>query len=148
MEDESYDKDDWLKSDFIQCQNCKADLLWIEHSPFENSYYLYCNSCPKRVDVNVYDSIFRKIEDGIKEEVGEELFRVKYFDLIMPVVEENLAPCECGGKYLFEAIRRCVYCNFPVIEGERNLWFTGFSDDSKEAIDFYHRLIKNENLWK
>lgn len=145
--EEEYSDEEWLKQDIIQCPNCEEDLLWIEHSPFENGYYLYCNSCPKRVDVSIYDETFSEIEDSLAEKFGDS-FRGNYFETIMPIVEERLTPCECGGKYISEAIRRCVYCNHPVIEGERNLWFVEFSEDSPEAVKFYKRLVKDENLWK
>lgn len=145
---EKYSEDeDWLKQDIIQCPNCKENLLWTEHSPFENGYYLYCNSCPNRVDVSIYDKTFSEIHDSLSEKLGVG-FRENYFAFIMPIIEKKLAPCKCGGKYLFEAIRRCVYCSYPVIVGERNLWFVDYTEDSDEAVEFYERLVKNENIWK
>lgn len=147
MEKEFSEDENWLEEKIIQCPNCLENLLWLEHSPFENGYYLYCNSCPKRVDVSMYDEIFIKIEESLIKK-SENIHGDKYFELIMPIVEEKLLPCDCGGKFLFEGMRRCVYCSHPVIKGERNLWFIEFSEDSDKADNFYNLLVKKENIWK
>lgn len=147
MEEDPSEDSNWLEEDIIQCPNCNKDLLWIEHSPFENGYYLYCDSCPKRVELSIYDKTFNEIQDSLTAELGNA-FRDRYFEFLMPVVERKLAPCDCGGKYLFEAIRRCVYCSFQVIKGERNLWFINWNGEEKKDVEFLNQLVKNESLWK
>jgi hypothetical protein len=144
------ENDDWLASEIIECPHCQIKLLWLEHSPFENGYYFYCDSCPKRVDVSIYDPVFIEIEEGQKIKFEDlELWRKNYFENLMPLVEERLLPCDCGGNYRFKAVRRCLNCGVAVKEGDRNLWFSDFGKEPDgEQERLYRNLIIKEPKWE
>ena len=147
---ETDENDDWLASEIVECHHCRTKLLWLEHSPFENGYYFYCDSCLKRVDVSIYNSVFCEIEESQKIKFEDlELWQKNYFEAIMPLIEERLLPCDCGGNYRFEAVRRCLNCSAPVKEGNRNLWFPDFGEESDgEQELLYKNLIIKEPKWK
>ena len=53
--------DNWLNKSNINCPQCKKELTIVDHSPFDDSCRLYCNSCPKRVEISYYDEVYNKI---------------------------------------------------------------------------------------
>lgn len=140
------------ESKIIECEQCGQRLYWIRHSGFYDEDFLYCSQCPKRVEVSRYDANatkFRKqLPDPTKEGLKEWIER--YFSLI----EENLAPCDCGGKFSYWAERRCLRCAaiLPQSEPNRDVWPPEHADenfDERDATSFpMPSLIKTENIWR
>ena len=55
-------EDDWLNGRPIVCTSCGYQLYRVDHSPFDDGWLLYCDCCPRRVDVSFYDPVVRQIE--------------------------------------------------------------------------------------
>jgi hypothetical protein len=89
--------DNWLNGQQLRCPECGEELYLIDHSPFYDGYYLYCDRCPKRVDVSIYDPVMRDAPS------------VSYSEL-MAWIECRLRPCDCGGSFRHDAPRRCHQC--------------------------------------
>lgn len=113
-------EDTWLNSHLMSCPNCKEELQICDHSPFESSYVLYCDSCPKRVDVSVY-------EKPINNQTFDD---IKIYEEKMLFIEQRLQPCDCGGHFRLTAKRRCLHCEEPLDLNEaQNIWLKGYWDD-------------------
>ena len=149
----AYDGDDdhWLASYSVHCETCQAELLMLEHSPFENGYYLYCDTCPKRVDVSVYDSIFQQIERQVRAAHSPNEIEEHYLARVMPAVEARLRPCSCGGHFRHGARPRCLHCGTPVADAREdfNVWFPDHRDaDIARYETLIQQLILSEDLWQ
>ncbi|MBS9774567.1 MAG: hypothetical protein KGV59_05355 [Tenacibaculum sp.] len=121
------EEDNWLNEKIIKCTKCGNELKVCDHSPFEHSYRLYCNSCPKRVDIGTYEKVFEEIENY------DELS----YEQIMIELEKRLQNCECGGEFMMNSKRRCLHCAKPLnIDEEQNVWlkemWSEFNDDKQE----------------
>jgi len=42
----------WLHGEQVECSNCHQQLYRVDHSPFYDEHFLYCDSCPMRVEVS------------------------------------------------------------------------------------------------
>jgi hypothetical protein len=96
--------DDWLNGRVIVCTSCGYQLYRVDHSPFDDGWLLYCDRCPRRVDVSFYDPVVRQIEDDLRAS-GSMTHQA-----LMVRVAARLRPCDCGGRYRNDAPRRCVRC--------------------------------------
>ena len=151
--DAASDDDDghWLAHYTVHCEKCQAELLMLEHSPFENGYYLYCDTCPKRVDVSVYDSTFQDIEKQVSAVNRAEDMESNYLGLVMPAVEARLRPCACTGHFKRSAQPRCLHCGTRIANAQEgfNVWFP---DPKDEDIPKYEALLEtlilSEDLWR
>ena len=97
-------ENNWLNKINIPCPNCKKEPLVCDHSPFENSYTMYGNLFPKRVDIGLYEPIYNEIKN-YKE--------LSYEDLIL-AFENRLENCACGGKHQLKPQRKCLLCQYPL----------------------------------
>ncbi len=128
----------------MDCPNCSKTLQICDHSPFEHSYTLYCSDCPKRVDVGVYEPVFEEIKD----------YSSMPYEAVMQAIEKRLAPCDCGGKFLVSAKRRCLHCHYPLaLREEQNVWLKEYwSDfDDEEEEEKVEQLMQSyivEPQWK
>jgi hypothetical protein len=136
---------DWLEPRSITCPSCSADLFRVDHSPFYDAWFLYCDHCPRRAEVTFYDPAISELgalgtDDRFRE------------------IEKRLRPCSCGGHYLFLAPRRCTTCATVVLEGgdSADLWPGCYSipeDRDPTAAElncvaqFEARHIQRANLW-
>ena len=151
---EDGDDDHWLASYSVHCEKCQATLLMLEHSPFENGYYLYCDTCPRRVDVSVYDSAFQEIEQQVSDTHTAQEMDSNYLGLVMPAVEARLRPCACTGHFKFGITPRCLYCATPVANAREgfNVWPADHDDADTEQTQrdeaLLQQLILNEDLWQ
>ena len=142
-----------LDPQIIQCPQCGQKLYWLLHSGFYDEDFLYCSLCPKRVQVSRYDERAARIRKLLPEPTKDTLkdWVQKYFSLI----EENLAPCDCGGRFSYWARRRCLRCAtlLPQSEPNRDVWppqgadenFNPERDPSSFPMD---SLIKDQNIWR
>lgn len=131
----------------ITCAQCKATLGWVLHSPFYDEHYLYCDSCPRRVEVSFYDPETVKInEQFFSEEVaddGENKNEDEVWAAYFMALEERLAPCPCGGTFRHNAPRRCLYCSAVIPEDPdgRDVWPGDGNENCSE-------LIITTNIWR
>ena len=148
------DESNWLDSKVIECLQCGQKLHWLWHSPMYDETFFYCTQCPKRVEVSHYDELVIKLRKVATEEApldDEKKWSRKFYSLI----EEKLADCECGGRFKYDAPRRCLRC-FSVLgqsEPGRDVW-PPESTDEKFSLDYQslsspiESLIKTENIWR
>src|SRR5688500_15130738 len=101
----------WLNPRLLNCPCCDAQLFAVDHSPFYDEWYLYCDSCACRAEVSFYDPIAGAIAAPTFEER-------------CALIERALRPCDCGGAFRFSAPRRCPSCRTLVIDGSTgvDLW--------------------------
>lgn len=134
---ENEEDDNWLNLKEIKCPNCKVELSICDHSPFENSYRLNCDSCPTRVDISTYDNVFDKF--GNTEDIEYETLLLK--------LESLLSNCACGGKFKLNSKRRCLFCQSTLEIGEeQNVWPSNKLEE-EEAEKILNKFIV-EPKWK
>ncbi len=147
------DKSNWLDSKTIECAACGQKLHWLWHSPMYDCTFYYCTLCPKRVEVSHYDKTYGNLHETARKEMKEddaEAFSKRFIAL----VEEHLAPCDCGGRFEYASLRRCLKCYSPLPESEvnRDVWppETGREPelDYQSLNNAVELLIKRKNIWK
>lgn len=135
--------ENWLHSAVIQCPKCALDLWRVDHSPFFDCYRLYCQECPKSVEVSFQGGPGR----GLSESEVARLLR----------------PCDCGVRFDPCAARRCARCNTPVLMGEDALGVDldpsfGCTLETLETLDLapeqelamethQAEFVRTSNLW-
>jgi len=147
------DESNWLDAQIIECGQCGQKLYWVLHSGFYDEDFLYCSRCPRRVEVSRYDENATRVRKLCPEPTKEGLkeWIQKYFSLI----EENLAPCDCGGKFSYRAPRRCLRCAavLPQSEPNRDVWPPEGAnenfDPARDAPSFpLNSLVKSGDIWR
>jgi hypothetical protein len=147
------DESNWLDAKIIECGQCGQKLYWVLHSGFYDEDFLYCSRCPKRVEVSRYDETATRVTKLLPERTRARLkeWIQKYFSLI----EENLAPCDCGGKFSYWAPRRCLRCAavLPQSEPNRDLWPPEGAnenfDPERDPSSFpLNSLVKSGDIWR
>jgi hypothetical protein len=134
----------------IVCPQCQSDLFTVLHSPFEDAYMLYCDSCAHRVEVGFYDSIVM----GADQEIIQKLGRMDRASL-MNTIEPRLKRCVCGGRFSDVSSRRCHVCQANVIieDPSWDLWPAFFgSDEETEELEqqvqqFMAEYVRREDIW-
>lgn len=142
--------DNWLEQHSIHCSSCKNELLLMEPSPFQNGYYLQCDSCARRVDVSVYDSVFQEIEAQLKARHSPEEMDSHYLELLMPEVEARLQPCACSGHFRHHTALRCLHCSAVLSAAPEgfNLWFPDDAANFERYDTMLNALIQSEDIWR
>jgi hypothetical protein len=143
----------WLNGEAIACRSCNLPLFRVDHSPFYDSWFFYCDRCPKRVDLSYHDPEVTAIYDNLVAR-GHNAFQS---DRMFAEIERQLAPCECGGQFRLSAERRCHRCNAVVLVGGDaygvDVWPLSSLDEptperEQEWQDFEFAYIKHNNLWR
>ena len=80
----------------IHCPHCHLLLERVDHSPFLDNYWLYCNRCPIRVEVSSYDPVLEQVQNQVRQATGTDRGE-RYYGALMRAVEARLNPCRCGG---------------------------------------------------
>lgn len=95
----------------IKCSACGQVTSIVQeyqyHAGFSGLVFLYCDSCPAILEIDVYDPNLTAIVVGAKDFwalSSEEKKRV----------EDGLKPCAKGGRFRFGALPRCPACNEPL----------------------------------
>lgn len=107
------DETNWLHGEHIACPSCHQQLYRVDHSPFYDVHFLYCDRCPIRVEVSFYDPVYTQV------------MQIECYEVLMQTLEAHLKPCGCGGTFRHDAPRRCFTCHTPVIVDAPdgvNLW--------------------------
>ena len=107
------EEENWLHGKQIECPNCHQWLYCVDHSPFYDEYFWYCNRCPIHVEISYYDPVVRQVEQQVRQ--ASEARQGEWFVTFVRALEERLKPCRCGGSFRRDAPRRCFTCHAPVI---------------------------------
>lgn len=105
----SNDEANWLHGERIECLSCHQPLYRVDHSPFYDEYFLYCDRCPIRVEVSYYDAVLKQVTQTLSPDQSDA------YIALMRAIEARLKPCVCGGTFRYDAPRRCFTCHTPVI---------------------------------
>jgi hypothetical protein len=97
----------WLHGERIECPQCHQPLYRVDHSPFYDEDFLYCDQCPIHVEVSRYDPAYDQVVRTLPP--GHD------YATRMRAIEARLKPCSCGGAFRYDAPRRCPVCHAPVI---------------------------------
>jgi hypothetical protein len=140
--DESQDGN-WLNGRVISCPRCGEAFLRIDHSPFYDCYYLYCDQCPRRVDVSTYDALVLAAVDAHRASGSLS------YENVIAEIEPRLTGCECGGAFRDDSPRRCHLCGSAL--GDEDGW-SGIDvwphDASEEQIAaFCEEFIREDDIW-
>jgi hypothetical protein len=116
--------------------------------------FFYCRQCPMRVNISYYDDPAIKLRQILEKNVGTRATE-QFSRLYIELLEQNLMPCDCGGKFAYDAPRRCLRCFaiLPQSEPGRDV-FPPESPDAMFSLDYQslslptRSLIKTENIWK
>jgi predicted nucleic acid-binding Zn ribbon protein len=136
------DTHNWLHAEHLRCPACYADLWRVDHSPFYDEAFFYCDTCPRHAEVSYYDPQYR-------DAAADEIIRIHE-------VEAHLKPCVCGGHFRFAAARRCPTCWTPVIvEDPAGIdlfyWEPFLDEDAPElepAAQKIQHLARTDDLWR
>jgi hypothetical protein len=144
--------DDWLHGAKVICPSCGQALWRVDHSPFYDEDFLYCDQCPMHVEVSFYDPVYDALaRDFPRGNVAS-----------LRAVEARLKPCTCGGTFRYDAARRCLTCHAPVIVENPagiNLAFwadlypssdgSNWTDERMKAEERRHApFTSTEDLWR
>jgi ribosomal protein S27AE len=145
------DDDDWLHPRVLDCPACGLRLFRVDHSPMIDDYRLYCDRCPRAIEISLYDDTLSATERRLP--AGHDRRQ------LMAAVEPRLRPCRCGGRYRDAAPRRCFRCNAEVVAddpaGVDLSPYIGPEDQGREPTDAEQRqfdlhereFVRTEGLW-
>jgi hypothetical protein len=141
------EEENWLHSEQIECPSCHQLLYKVDHSPFYDEHFFYCDRCPIHVEVSYYDPVYQQIQESIRQ-INTSLQRDDYTAL-MHALEERLQPCTCGGTFRHDTPRRCFICHTPVIIDtplgiDLFRWHDAFLTD---CIDIPDKVLEDEERW-
>ena len=150
---EDFPSDNWLHVERISCPQCHELLFRVDHSPFYDSFFFYCEQCANRVEVGLYDPIYETLSNQITEQKGTTL-------ALMRAIEQHLRPCECGGRFRYDAPLRCHRCLAEVVVNSPgvDLW-PGYYDvnvDERDPTDeeialveeFEANHLRRNDVWR
>ena len=141
--------DNWLEAEVVACPSCGENLFAVLHSPFCDDYRLYCDRCPRAVEVSFYDPVCMAAVDALPDG--------RTWESTMAAIEPLLRPCQCGGRFRGDAPRRCFACGVEVPAAARKDLspYMGCEDGSRDpspdelvAFDrFEADFIGRDRLW-
>jgi hypothetical protein len=143
------DDDNWLEAEVVTCPRCGVRLYAVQHSPFCDDYRLYCELCPRAVEVSFYDPVCMAAVDRLP--AG------RTWERAMAAIEPLLRACRCGGRFRGDAPRHCFTCGAEVPHAARkdlSPYTEGVelgrepTAEGQAAFDrFEAELIERERLW-
>lgn len=118
--------DNWLEAEVLNCPTCEEKLFAVSHSPFHDDHLLYCDRCPKALEISYYDPVYQRVVD--------QLPRPRMWEGIMAAIEPQLKPCSCGGRFRGTASRRCFSCGSVVPAAARKdlTPYAGYEDTGRD----------------
>jgi hypothetical protein len=144
------DDDNWLDAAVIACPMCGVRLFRVIHSPFCNDHRLYCDRCPRAIEIGYYDASYGRIVSKLGQGATREQ--------IMATMEPLLKACKCGGRYRDASPRHCFSCGAVVPEAVTHDLspYTGCGDSNRDpsaeeqaAYDrFDAAFIGRQDLWE
>jgi len=155
MADEDPD-DNWLHSRIITCPHCQHQLYRVDRSPFADDWQIYCDRCANRVEVSYYDPVVDAVRAAIAIQAEQSAAAALMAQLT--AIEARLKPCSCGGRYRYDAPRRCHLCLGNVLIGEPDvdLWPGYFGiierEPTPEEVELFEQFaskhIRSGDIWK
>jgi hypothetical protein len=122
--------------------------------PMYDETFFYCSQCPRRVEVSYYDTTAVRLRNLAEKEAKTNEAK-KLSDSYFRLVEQNLAPRECGGRFAQDAPRRCLRCFevLPQSEPGRDVWppeslDEDFSLDYQSLSFPMESMLKKQNIWQ
>lgn len=138
---------DDVEKELINCSSCNTQLLLLEHSPFESSYYIYCDSCPTRMDISIYDKKYNEVEAELIGQNENFYEGDDALNVLLSKLEKFLKPCKCGGHFKVNSKIRCLSC--VDLLGEypdyMNIWY--IDDFDEECEDGRKETYIVESEW-
>jgi hypothetical protein len=141
--------DNWLEAGVVGCPGCGTRLYAVLHSPFCDDYRLYCDHCPRAVEVSFYDPVCKTAVDRLPAD--------RTWEQMMAAFEPLLRPCECGGRFRGNAPRRCFACRavVPAATGKDLSLYSdgvdGSRDPTGEELAAFERFegefIRRDGMW-
>ena len=143
--------DDWLRQRVLECPKCALRLFRVDHSPMVDDYRLYCDRCPRAIEISLYDPTLTAAQKRLPAEHDRSQ--------LMAAIEPLLRACVCGGRYRDDAPRRCFRCNAQVIADDPAdvdlSPYIGPEDQDREPTDaeqarfdaFASEFVRTEDLW-
>src|SRR5260370_16846576 len=64
---EMNDEENWLHGKQIACPNCHQWLYRVDHSPFFDDDFWYCNRCPIHVEISSYDPVVEQVKQQVRQ---------------------------------------------------------------------------------
>lgn len=116
------------------------------------------DQCANSVEVSYYDSVTMAFANQIRDEgtldPGWPQTRA-----VLRLIEQRLKPCSCGGRYRYDAARRCPFCRAPALTDESwvDLWpgyfgVDGDHEPSGEQIAqfeaYWNTHVRDRDLWQ
>jgi hypothetical protein len=145
--------DNWLDAAVIACPNCGIRLFRVIHSPFCDDHRLYCDNCPRAIEISYYDANYSRILNSL----GQDQTAASRREQIMAAMEPLLKACKCGGRFRDTSPRHCFTCGAVVPEAATHdlSRYTGCEDSGREPTReeeaVYHSFeadfIGREDLW-
>lgn len=142
-------EDNWLEAEVVACPGCGERLFAVLHSPFCDDYRLYCDRCPRAVEVSFYDPVCMAAVDALPV--------ARTWESTMAAIEPLLRPCRCGGRFRGDAPRYCFLCGAEVPAAARkdlSPHYEGVelgrepTEAEQSAYDrFEAEFVGRENLW-
>lgn len=141
--------DNWLDAAVIACLGCGVRLFRVIHSPFCDDHRLYCDRCPRAVEVSYYDANYGRIVKTLGQGQTREQ--------VMAAMEPLLKRCRCGGRFRDTAPRHCFGCGAVVPEAATHDLspFIGCEGSDRDPTceeqaaydNFEATFIGREDLW-
>jgi hypothetical protein len=143
------DGNNWLEAKVITCPLCGIQLWCVIHSPFYNEHRMYCDRCPRAVEVSYYDPTYKRITNRLPAP--------RTWEQVMAAIEPLLRDCSCGGRFRADAPRHCFSCGAVVpAAADKDLWpYTGCEDaerdpspeEQAEFDRFEAAFVVREGIW-
>lgn len=142
------EEENWLHGEQIECPACQQQLYRVDHSPFYDEHFLYCDRCPIHVEVSYYDPVYERLYKQIYVP-GNDQPQEDADTCLMHALEARLRPCTCGGAFRHDASRRCFSCHAPVIiENPLGIdlyrWCAALLSD---GVDLTDDVLEEEARW-
>jgi len=141
--------DNWLEAEVIACPGCGVRLFAVIHSPFCDDHRLYCDRCPKAIEISYYDPAYSRAVDPLSG--GPKL------EQVAEAVEPLLRSCACDGRFRFDAPRHCFRCGaeVPAAANKDLSPYFGCEDGKRDPTPeeeagyarFDAEFIRREDLW-
>jgi hypothetical protein len=141
--------DNWLDAEVVACPGCDARLFAVVHSPMCDDHRLYCDCCPRAIEVSYYDPVLYRVVDQLPAK--------HTWEQVMTAIEPMLRQCRCGGRFRGLAPRHCFACGeeVPAAAGKDLSPYTGCEDADRDPTEqeqaLYDRFsadfISRERPW-
>jgi ribosomal protein S27AE len=141
--------ENWLDAAILSCPRCGARLFCAVHSPMCDDHRLYCQRCPRAVEIGYYDPVYDRAIQGLPDGYT--------WEQSMARVEPLLRPCTCGGRFSATDRRHCIACGGPIPEasGKDVSPYIGHEDSDRDPTPveeaefdrFEKEFVRRHDIW-